>query len=93
MDYRFLGLSMLLLASENYNKKGTEGDNSHPPLVKREELLWKILKEMGLDDECIFRIKRWTQCVRKTMEESRYLIKKAAEEMDRREEKQDAERG
>ena len=93
IDYSLLGLSILLLASENYNEKGAGGDNSHPPLVKREELLWKILREMGLNDECISEIKRWTQCVRKTMEDSRYLIKKAAEEMDRRETEQDAERG
>lgn len=77
IDYRLLGLPILLLASENYNKKGAEGDASHPPLVKREELLWKVLKERGFDDNCISKIKCWTQCVRKTIEDSRYLIKES----------------
>lgn len=77
IDYRLLGLPILLLASENYNKKGAEGDDRHPPLVKRKELLWKVLKERGLDDDCISKIKWWTQCVRKTIEDSRYLIKES----------------
>ena len=81
IDYRLLGLPILLLSSENYNRRGAKGDDSHPPLAKREELLWKILKERGLNDNCISKIKWWTQCVRKTMEDSRYLIKKANEEM------------
>lgn len=81
IDYRLLGLSVLLVASENYNRIGAEGDDSHPPLVKREELLWKVLKDRGLKDDCILKIKWWTQCVRKTMEDSRYLLKKADEEM------------
>ncbi len=80
IDYRLLGLPILLLASENFNKKGAKGDASHPPLVKREELLWKVLKEIGFDDNFIFKIKLWTQCVRKTIEDSRYLIKKEDED-------------
>lgn len=74
-DYRLLGLPILLLASENYNKKA-KGDDSHPPLVKREEFLWKVLKEMGMGDDCISKIKWWAQCVRKTMEDARYIIYK-----------------
>lgn len=35
IDYRLLGLSILSLASENYNRRGAKGDDSHPPLAKR----------------------------------------------------------